>query len=389
MSDPLDIVRGSTGVGADVRRESGNMPKRKASAIFGHRLHFWGATSTDPKRANTGLDESSDDDMLQDEDLADNNTQVVANKPNKRWSLRATRLPSLADAVHGSRSCDNLSGIDPTDDAANVSIFMPPVICECVLYLKAHGLQTQGIFRIPGENSRVKALAEAYARGQKGLLEENPSVSVHDVATLLKTSIRNLPEPLVPFHVYKKFLRAMRKFEDGGFKPSGHSAFGASANGPGHANNLATKRTSFFARHLRSDTGSSITSVGGLSNVTTEGSFASSQTLVDDPQVARRARVICEVALTLPLRQCQCLSMVLNLLYIVSELAAENKMTTQALAVVFAPTLMHTPDNVPPETVLRDMPIAIAATKVLIENAEALPHPDPYLMNRISSAMVA
>lgn len=380
MSDPLDIVSSSVlhddGHG-NIHHNSKAIPKRKASAIFTSRLPFWGNGHQGTKRASTTGEthESSDEEMIQDEDLADDNKSVVSS------NRRSLRLFQRVSRRFDSAASQNESNDNRTGHAAQLHLvhqqiqqhqnhqdhfFLPPVLCECILYIKANGLQMPGIFRIPGENNRVKALIAAYEKGQEGILENCPDLTVHDVATLLKSSIRNMPEPLVPFPVYKKFLRAIRRFEEG-------------------ANNKSMI-PSFFTRHRRSDTGNS--SVASIES-TDDSTSPSQQALADEILAARRARVVCDVALTLPPRQCQCLSMVLNLLYIISELSNVNKMTTQALAVVFAPTLMHTPDNVPPETVLRDMPIAIAATKILIENAEALPHPDPILMQRISSACVA
>jgi len=198
---------------------------------------------------------------------------------------------------------------------------LPSVLCDCILYLKEFGLTTTGLFRVPGEASKVKFLQEAYHTNKTGVLQTG-EYSVHDVAGLLKLSIRQLEIPLVPFHVYKKILREFRKVGEQGW----------------------------FHRR-RGSTGS--------------------------PGAENLANSVCEVALkNLSDEQIRGLSMILNLLFVVSSLSAVNKMTTQALAIVFAPTLMSVPDDVAPQVVLRDMPIAIAATKILIENASALPTPD-------------
>eukprot|EP00511_Aplanochytrium_stocchinoi_P013021 CAMPEP_0204888058 /NCGR_PEP_ID=MMETSP1349-20130617/19258_1 /ASSEMBLY_ACC=CAM_ASM_000710 /TAXON_ID=215587 /ORGANISM="Aplanochytrium stocchinoi, Strain GSBS06" /LENGTH=95 /DNA_ID=CAMNT_0052051203 /DNA_START=1 /DNA_END=285 /DNA_ORIENTATION=+ len=57
------------------------------------------------------------------------------------------------------------------------------------------------------------------------------------------------------------------------------------------------------------------------------------------------ARAVLEVALTLPKAQCACLGMLLQFLREVAEKSDKNKMSIQALAVIFAPSLMKTPDN--------------------------------------------
>mmetsp|Transcript_31996 Transcript_31996/g.51007 ORF Transcript_31996/g.51007 Transcript_31996/m.51007 type:complete len:265 (+) Transcript_31996:1152-1946(+) len=214
--------------------------------------------------------------------------------------------------------------------------FLPRALIESITYIKANGLQTIGIFRVPGDAQKVDMLQAAYDNGQVNVLHKH-DCSVHDVATLLKKSIRNMEEPLLPFAAYKKFLKVARKYE----RP--------------------TKTP--FLRHKRSE-----------SNINATDRCESSE---KDPasvyMASKRARQVCDITLTLPPPQCRTLSMILNLLYMISLLSEDNRMTAQALAVVFAPTLMQTPDNISPQTVLREMPIAIAATKILIENASALP----------------
>lgn len=60
------------------------------------------------------------------------------------------------------------------------------------------GLNTEGLFRKPGNCSRLKAMREALNRGEDParLLAFGP-FSAHDCASLLKAFLSELPEPLL------------------------------------------------------------------------------------------------------------------------------------------------------------------------------------------------
>ena len=64
-----------------------------------------------------------------------------------------------------------------------------------------------GIFRLPGQASRIHVLKELYDSGS----QEDFSVSedVHTVASLLKLYLRELPQPVVPFLLYDSFKQAL------------------------------------------------------------------------------------------------------------------------------------------------------------------------------------
>ena len=84
-----------------------------------------------------------------------------------------------------------------------------------------------GIFRLPGQASRVQDLKELYDQGKHcrliwwwgmstcqlspGCQQDFPaSEDVHTVASLLKLYLRELPEPLVPFVSYGHFQSAVK-----------------------------------------------------------------------------------------------------------------------------------------------------------------------------------
>lgn len=77
-------------------------------------------------------------------------------------------------------------------------------LIQCILA----GLQEVGIFRLPGQASRIQAMKEVYDSGSQ---EDFSSMEdVHTVASLLKLYLRELPEPVVPFLFYESYKEALK-----------------------------------------------------------------------------------------------------------------------------------------------------------------------------------
>ncbi|KAM9794844.1 rho GTPase-activating protein 24 isoform 2-T2 [Syngnathus typhle] len=80
----------------------------------------------------------------------------------------------------------------------------PMLVEQCADFIRERGLREEGLFRLPGQANLVKELQEAFDCGEKPLFDCN--TDVHTVASLLKLYLRELPEPVVPFHKYDDFL---------------------------------------------------------------------------------------------------------------------------------------------------------------------------------------
>ncbi|XP_077353583.1 rho GTPase-activating protein 24 isoform X1 [Festucalex cinctus] len=80
----------------------------------------------------------------------------------------------------------------------------PMLVEQCADFIRQRGLREEGLFRLPGQANLVKELQEAFDCGEKPLFDCN--TDVHTVASLLKLYLRELPEPVVPFHKYDDFL---------------------------------------------------------------------------------------------------------------------------------------------------------------------------------------
>ncbi|XP_033503275.2 rho GTPase-activating protein 24 isoform X4 [Epinephelus lanceolatus] len=80
----------------------------------------------------------------------------------------------------------------------------PMLVEQCVDFIRQWGLREEGLFRLPGQANLVKELQDAFDCGEKPSFDCN--TDVHTVASLLKLYLRELPEPVVPFHKYDDFL---------------------------------------------------------------------------------------------------------------------------------------------------------------------------------------
>ena len=79
---------------------------------------------------------------------------------------------------------------------------LPPVLTQCLDWLTRYGLQTEGLLRISGDLQNVLTFKNMFDRGLQVAL---PSVA-HDVAGILKLWLRELPEPLLTFALYSRFI---------------------------------------------------------------------------------------------------------------------------------------------------------------------------------------
>eukprot|EP01125_Pyxidicula_operculata_P012408 TRINITY_DN4073_c0_g2_i1.p1 TRINITY_DN4073_c0_g2~~TRINITY_DN4073_c0_g2_i1.p1 ORF type:complete len:835 (+),score=171.58 TRINITY_DN4073_c0_g2_i1:51-2555(+) len=82
-------------------------------------------------------------------------------------------------------------------------IIIPQLIYESVAYLDSTGLQQLGLFRVSGEKKKVTELKDHFDNGS---VIKYIDVNDHVVCTLIKTFLRELPDPLIPFGYTDKFL---------------------------------------------------------------------------------------------------------------------------------------------------------------------------------------
>ncbi|XP_065254287.1 rho GTPase-activating protein 25 isoform X3 [Emys orbicularis] len=80
-----------------------------------------------------------------------------------------------------------------------------PILVEtCAEFICEHGMNEEGIFRLPGQDNLVKQLRDAFDAGERPSFDRD--TDVHTVASLFKLYLRELPEPVVPWLQYEDFL---------------------------------------------------------------------------------------------------------------------------------------------------------------------------------------
>ncbi|XP_070710091.1 rho GTPase-activating protein 8-like [Pempheris klunzingeri] len=79
---------------------------------------------------------------------------------------------------------------------------IPPVVAQTVAYLKEKGLRTEGIFRRSARVQLIKDVQKLYNLGKPVNFDKYGDV--HVPAVILKTFLRELPEPLLTFRVYNQ-----------------------------------------------------------------------------------------------------------------------------------------------------------------------------------------
>jgi len=90
---------------------------------------------------------------------------------------------------------------------------MPAVVVDTLEFLRRLGLQTEGLFRVSGDEDEIADLRRHYDEGKGGdVLRSKQRVSdtdLHTAASLLKLYFRSLPEPLIPRACYRSLCDAV------------------------------------------------------------------------------------------------------------------------------------------------------------------------------------
>lgn len=87
--------------------------------------------------------------------------------------------------------------------------YVPMLVARCVEIVEAKGLGVTGIYRVPGNTAAITQLTEQVNRGfDEQTLKDPRWEDVNVVSSLLKSFIRNLPEPILPNDFYHRFIAA-------------------------------------------------------------------------------------------------------------------------------------------------------------------------------------
>ncbi|KAG0306040.1 hypothetical protein BGZ98_003062 [Dissophora globulifera] len=129
----------------------------------------------------------------------------------------ADRWKKRGDGMHDGTSNYSRPGVStifgiPLEEAVRISKIsastgVPAIVTRCIEYLDVMGVEEIGLYRVSGSTSNVARLKAIFDGGldydflQKGNEPQNP----HDVATLLKLYLRELPSPIIPANMMPTF----------------------------------------------------------------------------------------------------------------------------------------------------------------------------------------
>uniref|UniRef100_A0AAQ5XC49 Rac GTPase-activating protein 1 n=1 Tax=Amphiprion ocellaris TaxID=80972 RepID=A0AAQ5XC49_AMPOC len=91
---------------------------------------------------------------------------------------------------------------------------IPALVIYCIKEIERRGLHEVGLYRVSGQERMVKELKEKLIRG-KTLPPLNKVEDINVITGVLKDFLRNLPEPLLTFHLNKAFMEAAEIQDDG------------------------------------------------------------------------------------------------------------------------------------------------------------------------------
>ncbi|XP_069006212.1 rho GTPase-activating protein 45 isoform X2 [Embiotoca jacksoni] len=97
-----------------------------------------------------------------------------------------------------------LFGREFSQVASCTSDDIPFIITKCISEIERRALKMKGIYRVNGVKTRVEKLCQAFENGKE--LVELSQCSPHDISNVLKLYLRQLPEPILPFHLYNRLM---------------------------------------------------------------------------------------------------------------------------------------------------------------------------------------
>ncbi|KAK2501836.1 hypothetical protein MC885_001756 [Smutsia gigantea] len=124
---------------------------------------------------------------------------------------------SWSPILPGKNSCFLFAPISLKDK--NQGELIPPVLRFTVTYLREKGLHTEGLFRRSASVHTVREIQRLYNQG-KSVNFDNYG-DIHIPARILKTFLRELPQPLLTFRAYEHILSITCTYLAAGQGPPG------------------------------------------------------------------------------------------------------------------------------------------------------------------------
>ncbi|KAI0322114.1 Rho GTPase activation protein [Amylostereum chailletii] len=92
--------------------------------------------------------------------------------------------------------------------------YIPVVVAKCGLFLKENATEVEGTFRVNGSTKRMRelqAIFETPPRYGKSIDWKKENYTTHDVASVFRRYLTQMPEPVIPHDMYFEFRDAIAK----------------------------------------------------------------------------------------------------------------------------------------------------------------------------------
>ncbi|CAJ0607029.1 unnamed protein product [Cylicocyclus nassatus] len=104
-------------------------------------------------------------------------------------------------------------GIDLSEHLHHTQRRVALVLEKCCSMLRASGFTEPGLFRVNGNNTKIRRMKAAFDAGQIDVDEHAYCMDPHSVCSVLKSYLRELPDPLLTHRLHNNWMNAA-KLED-------------------------------------------------------------------------------------------------------------------------------------------------------------------------------
>ncbi|KJH40301.1 RhoGAP domain protein [Dictyocaulus viviparus] len=104
-------------------------------------------------------------------------------------------------------------GVDLSEHLRHTQGRVAVVLEKCCTILRASGFTEKGLFRVNGNNTKIRRMKSAFDAGQIDADERAYYLDPHSVCSVLKSYLRELPDPLLTHRLHNDWVNAS-KLED-------------------------------------------------------------------------------------------------------------------------------------------------------------------------------
>ena len=181
--------------------------KEENGAIFDSNGKFIGRIYCNKQLINTTeshvIDNISTDLVLIHNLVSENDDQIVEDEIVKKKQSSKTTLMSKFKNLWVTKEKVSVTAVGLENMKISAKTGIPEFIEDVLTYLKRPEMVQEGLFRLSGTFTRIKNLQDRLNGGESFNNLNLTSTDCHNVTSLLKQFLRNLPEPLLTFGLYE------------------------------------------------------------------------------------------------------------------------------------------------------------------------------------------